>query len=122
MTTVAEALDALRRSMEDGEGCPILRWHEDGADESRFFNDVAAELAAGYSQGRYSYEFGDFAANALWATYLHSVGHGRSEIPYPALAISVFEAFDAGELASAAVPDPVSTYTDPEIAAIVSKL
>jgi hypothetical protein len=125
MTTVAEAIDDLRRDMEDHpDGFPILRWHAEGSHESQFFNEIAAEIATGYSEGRYSYEFGDFVANALWCTYIDSVGDGQREIPHPDLLRKVYGAFDAGEMADPSKPphDPVATYTDPMIADILGEL
>lgn len=125
MTTVAQAIDDLRRDMEDHpDGFPILRWHTDGLQESQFLNEIAAEIAIGYGEGRYSYAFGDFAANALWSSYIASVGHGRLETPHPDLLRKVYDAFDAGEMANPSAPphDPVTTYTDPMIADILAKL
>lgn len=55
---------------------------------------------------RYSYEFGDFVANALWSTYIHNVGDPRLEMPHPDLLSKVYDAFDAGEMA-----DPQSRCT-----------
>ena len=123
MVTVAEAITTLQSDMEDSaDGFPMLRWHADGAKEAQFFDKVATEIARGYHQGRYSYEFGDFAANALWSTYIHSVGKDSSEIQSPGLLIEVSEAFDAGELPSPSVSDPIKTYTDHMIAEFVRKL
>lgn len=125
MTTVAQAIDELRLYMENHpDGLPLVRWHTDGLDEAQFLNEMAAETAIGYSAGRYSYEFGDFVANALWASYIHSVGNPRLEMPHPALLGKVYDAFDAGEVASPFWPthDPIATYTDRKIAEIVSAL
>lgn len=125
MTTVAQALDDLLRDYEsESEGYPVFRWHENSDKESKFYSEIAAELAVGYSEGRYSYDFGDFVANALWGVYWDSVGKPDLEISYPDLLARVYYAFDAGELANPSLPshDPIKTHTDPMIADILADL
>jgi hypothetical protein len=125
MIMVTKALDDLRQDMaSDVNGCPVFRWHENGDEEARLYNDIAAEVARGYSEGRFSYEFGDFVVNALTGSYIGWVGDERLEMPYPALLFRVYDAFDAGEYASPSLPphDPIKLHTDPMIADIVASL
>jgi hypothetical protein len=125
MVSVAKALDDMRREMANNAGgYPLLRWHENGEEEAGFFDDIAAEIARGYSKGLFSFEFGDFVVNTLTGIYINGVGDGRLEMPHPDLLFSVYDAFDAGEFADPSLPphDPIKRHTAPMIAEIVANL
>lgn len=87
------------------------------------YNQIAGQLALGYHEARFSFEFCDEVVNQLWVIMiLQQVG--QHPPPWPELFSRVYDAFDAGEFASPLLPphDPVQTYTDPEIAEIVRGL
>jgi len=91
--------------------------------QALLYDQIAAQLAVGYHEKRYSFEFCDEIVNHLYGIMIGQQA-GDSPPPWPKLFIRVFEAFDAGEFASPHLPphDPVKTYTDPEIAEIVREL
>lgn len=125
MVTVTKALDDFRQDMAvNVDGHPVFRWHENGDEEAKLYNDIAAEIARGYREGRFTFEFCDYVVNALTGSYIVWVGNKRLEIPHPDLLFRVYDAFDAGESANPALPphDPVKRYTDPMIAEIVADL
>jgi hypothetical protein len=124
MVTVATALDNLWQDMAvDANGYPSFRWHENGDEEAKLYNDIAAEIARGYTERRFSFEFCDYVANALTGSCMIWSGD-RREIPHPELLFRVYDAFDAGENANPSLPphDPIKRYTDPMIAEIVAAL
>ena len=102
----------------------IARWTGGRVEaETALYDSIAAELARGYFERRYSFTFCDDVVNALY----HPMLTRQSEEPpppWPKLFWRVYEAFDAGESANPSSPphDPVRTYTDPEIAEIVRDL
>ena len=89
--------------------------------EMALYDAVAAELARGYFEKRYSFDFCDAVVNQLYGFMLDKQTQ-EPPPPWPKLFWRVFEAFDAGELATRSAPDPVKTHTDPEIADIVREL
>src|SRR5690242_9837119 len=102
----------------------VARW-TDGAvvAEERLYDDMAAELARGYAERRYSFEFCDGAVNALYGVVIE--GQLRTpQPPWPPLFNRVFEAFDAGEYHrhDDKTDDPVAEHTDRMIATILSEL
>ncbi|MDB5667272.1 MAG: hypothetical protein JWL74_222, partial [Alphaproteobacteria bacterium] len=101
----------------------IARWTQGRIEaETALYDSIAAELARGYCEGRYSFTFCDDVVNALYHSMISRQAAEQPPAPWPKLFWRVFEAFDAGELASPSVPDPIRTYTDPEIAEIVRDL
>jgi hypothetical protein len=91
--------------------------------EERIYDEVAAELARGYAERRYAFEFCDRAMNALYAVVV--AGQMRTpQPPWPTLFGRVYEAFDAGEYHrhEDKSDDPVAEHTDKMIATIVSQL
>jgi len=91
--------------------------------ESRLYDGLAAELARGYFEKRYSFEFCDAVMNQLYALMIDKQLQ-EPPPPWPKLFWRVYEAFDAGEFVNPTIPahDPIKTYTDPEIAQIVREL
>ncbi|KQN92518.1 hypothetical protein ASE95_07365 [Sphingomonas sp. Leaf231] len=94
-----------------------------GEDVAAFLDRFAARLARAYHAGEMPYVVCDSIAGDLWGLlqglWLDGVAHR-----WPALFQEVYEAFDAGayhRLADGS-DDPVATYTDPAIAAIVARL
>jgi hypothetical protein len=91
--------------------------------ESTFYDSVAAELARGYFERRYSFDFCDAVVNQFYALMI-SKQHLDPPPPWPKLFWRVFEAFDAGECHRLAdkSDDPIAEFTDSEIAEIVREL
>ena len=127
MTGAIEIIFELQSTYarEDGRGlcqADIARWTQGRIEaETALYDSIAAELARGYFEGRYSFTFCDDVVNALYHLMISRQAE-EPPPPWPKLFWRVYEAFDAGELASPSAPDPVKTYTDPEIAEIVRKL
>ena len=91
--------------------------------EECLYDEVAAELARGYAERRYSFDFCDQAVNALYAVAIG--GQMRTpQPPWPTLFGRVYDAFDAGEYHrhEDKSDDPVAEHTDKMIATIVSQL
>ena len=123
MVTPVAAIDEIRRCMQSNDiGWPIVRWHESGIEEAGLYDEIAAKIALGYSQSRYSYEVADFVVNTLWINDIRGCG-SELEIPQPHLLCKVYDAFDAGEMTNPSLPmnDPIKAYTDSMIANIVAE-
>jgi hypothetical protein len=88
------------------------------AEGPSFYNEAGAELARGYSEGRYCFEFCDRLVNTLFQIWV------TRQSPRPELFLRVYEAFDAGEYhrRTDKTDDPVADHTDPAIRNIVSSL
>ena len=119
-------MEIQRRYALDWEGqsltqADIVAW-SGGSEQAQalLYDQIATQLALGYHEKRYSFEFCDVVANQLYGIMIVQQA-GDSPPPWPKLFFRVYEAFDAGEFASPHSPphDPVKTYTDPEIAEIV---
>ncbi|WP_028967329.1 hypothetical protein [Sphingomonas phyllosphaerae] len=112
-TTALAAAERLFRDGAIGEG----------EDIAAFLDRFAARLARAYHHGELSYAVCDSIAGDLWALlqglWLDGVAHR-----WPALFQQVHDAFEAGAYHARAdgSDDPVATYTDPAIAAIVATL
>ena len=95
----------------------------EGEDIAAFLDRFAARLARAHHHGELSYAVCDSIAGDLWGLlqglWLDGVAHR-----WPALFQQVHDAFDAGAYHARAdgSDDPVATYTDPAIAAIVAAL
>ncbi len=102
----------------------IARWTGSNViAEERLLDDVAAELAQGYASRRYSFEFCEWAVNALHGATV--AGQLRiPQPPYPKLFGRIYEAFDRGEYhrREDKSDDPVAEHTKPAIAAILADL
>lgn len=96
---------------------------EEGEDIAAFLDRFAARLARAYHHGDLSYGVCDSIASDLWGLlqglWLDGVAHR-----WPALFQQVHDALAAGAYHARAdgSDDPVATYTDPAIAAIVAAL
>ncbi|WP_423141686.1 hypothetical protein ACOYW6_12785 [Parablastomonas sp. CN1-191] len=102
----------------------ISRWTEGSVDaEEGVFDGIAALLARGYHERRYSFEFCDEVVNELYEPMI-SRQFLASSPPWPELYWSVFEAFDAGEFHRQPdkSDDPIAEFTVPAIADIVRGL
>ena len=88
--------------------------------EMALYDALAAELARGYSEKRYSFDFCDTVVNQLYAVMISKQLHEPAP-PWPKLFSRVFEAFDAGEFHRSAdkSDNPVADFTDPDIAEII---
>jgi hypothetical protein len=88
--------------------------------EAALYDSIGAELARGYFERRYSYDFCDAIVNQLYALMIEKQLLEPAP-PWPRLFFRVYEAFDAGEYHSTAAKsdDPIAELTDPEIAKIV---
>ena len=111
--------ESARRLSEHGD---IDRWIKSmGCSVSEVYETIAAELAKGYSQGRYSFELCDDIANELFRAWGQMALRDPTKGNFPELFYEVFLAFDAGEFHH--LPDksddPVKDYTDPLIAKIL---
>ncbi|WP_375271306.1 hypothetical protein [Sphingomonas sp.] len=107
------------RSPSDGD---ILRWAAGSCEnEQRLYDEIGAELARGYHVRRYSFEFCDRVVNDLYGSMIIKQVNKPSRV-WPELFWRVYLAFDAGEHHSKPHADPVSEFTDPEIADIVRGL
>jgi hypothetical protein len=128
MTDPSDVLfDLLSRHAKDGcriSEADISRWTNGLVEEEEVLYDgLAALLARGYHERRYSFEFCDAVVNELYGPMISK----QCETPPPAwpkLFWRVFEAFDAGEFHRQPdkSDDPVAEFTDPEIANIVRDL
>ncbi|WP_423141695.1 hypothetical protein ACOYW6_12835 [Parablastomonas sp. CN1-191] len=102
----------------------ISRWTNGVVErEEVLYDGLAALLARGYHERRYSFEFCDIVVNDLYGRMIEK----QLQTPPPAwpkLFWRVFEAFDAGEFHRQPdkSDDPVAEFTDPEIAEIVRGL
>tara|TARA_R110002072_G_C7931414_1_gene531724 strand:- start:551 stop:946 length:396 start_codon:yes stop_codon:yes gene_type:complete len=102
----------------------MLAWSGgSGQAQAHLYDQIATQLAVGYHEKRYSFEFCDEIVNHLYDIMIVQQARNAPP-PWPKLFFRVFEAFDAGEFARPHLPphDPVKTYTDPEIAEIVGEL
>ena len=92
-------------------------------DEEALYDSIAAALASGYHERRYSFEFCDRVVNDLYGPFI-TKQQREPPPPWPKLFWSVYEAFDAGEFHR--MPDmsanPIAEFTDPAIAEIVRDL
>lgn len=90
------------------------------AEGSSFYNDAGSELARGYVENRYSFDFCDTLVNSLFLIWTTD----QRKLPRPELFLRVYEAFDAGEYHRRAdkSDDPVAEHTDPAIKRIVGSL
>ena len=130
MIPAAEIMFELqRRYAVDWEGqAPdredIARWSA-GSEETEavVYDGIGAELALGYHEGRFSFDFCDAVVNQLYALMV-SKQLQQPPPAWPKLFWRVYEAFDAGEVPNPRLPpyNPIETHTDPEIAQIVSEL
>jgi hypothetical protein len=115
------ALDWVQQAPDQED---VAGWTEGSVEaELTFYDGVAAELARGYFERRYSFDFCDAVVNQLYALMI-SKQHLDPSPPWPKLFWRVYEAFDAGEwhrLANKS-DDPIAEFTDPEIAEIVREL
>lgn len=91
--------------------------------QSLLFDQIGAEIARGYHEGSLSFEFCDTLVNHLFGLLTFKQTN-ENPVPWPPLFWRVYEAFDAGEWALPSRPefDPVSTFTDPDVAEIVDEL
>ena len=129
MISAKDAVADLHRRFEQSSraGSPsqddVARWTGGSIEaELDFYNDVAAELARGYAEKRYSFTFCDTVVNGCHGTL--SARQMREPQPrWPMLFQRVYEAFDAGEYHRRAEKsdDPEAEHTAPMIAAIVSE-
>lgn len=116
MPPATTALAAAERLFRDGAPA-------EGEDIAAFLDRFAARLARAYHHGDLSYAVCDSIAGDLWGLlqglWLDGVAHR-----WPALFQQVHDAFEAGAYHARAdgSDDPVATYTDPAIAAIVAAL
>lgn len=102
----------------------ISRWTAGSlADEQKLYDEIGAELARGYHERRYSFDFCDRVVNDLYGPMIIKRCNEPSP-PWPDIFSRVFEAFDAGEFHRRAdmSDDPVADFTDPLIAEIVHSL
>ena len=102
----------------------VARWTERSVEaEIDFYNEVAAELARGYAEQRYSFTFCDTVVNGCFGTLVAGQMR-RPQPPWPMLFQRVYEAFDAGEYHRRPdkSDDPEAEHTAPLIATIVKEL
>ena len=102
----------------------IAGWTEGSVEaEVNLYDALAAELARGYFDRRYSFAFCDAVVNQLW-TLLIDEDPQEAPSPWPNLFSRVYEACDAGECHRRAdkTDDPVAELTEPAIAEIVREL
>ncbi len=102
----------------------IARWTEGvEAAETALYDSLAAELARGYSERRFSFDFCDVVVNQLYGVMISKQLRERPP-QWPKVFWRVFEAFDAGEFYRSAdrSDNPVADFTDPEIAEIIRDL
>lgn len=92
-------------------------------DEEKLYDSIAAELARGYHERRYSFDFCDRVVNDLYGQMI-TKHLNEPPPPWPKLFSRVYEAFDAGEFHRRPdkSDDPVAEFTDPEISNIVRDL
>lgn len=83
--------------------------------ESIFYDSVAAELARGYHERRYAFEFCDAVLNQFYALMISKQLLDEPP-PWPKLFWRVYEAFDAAETQD----DGSNARTHAEIAVIVA--
>jgi hypothetical protein len=124
VTGVVEIVAELERQYVANELVPIsdviARWRgRSGEAELSLYDAIAAELARGYHEKRYSFSFCDSVINRLFAVLV-----SREQSSWPKLFKRVYDAFDAGEFHRRAdkTDDPIAEYTDLEIAALVRHL
>ncbi|CDZ30826.1 Hypothetical protein NGAL_HAMBI490_56980 [Neorhizobium galegae bv. officinalis] len=99
----------------------VVRWA--GALENwDFYNAAALEIASGYHRRELDYTFCDGLMNDLWSAVLEGFGPGTTQVPEPFYEIYI--AFDSGEYHRRPdkSDDPVSEFTDPAIAELVTRL
>lgn len=96
---------------------------EEGEDIAAFLDRFAARLARAYHHGELSYAVCDSIASDLWGL-LQGLWLDGVAYRWPTLFQQVHDAFEAGAYHARAdgSDDPVATYTDPAIAAIVASL
>ncbi|QQV76565.1 hypothetical protein H5J25_14070 [Sphingomonas aliaeris] len=128
MLRPADIIAELERGYcEDGRSpsqADIHRWTAGARDdETQLYDDIGAELARGYHERRYSFDFCDRVVNDLYGTMIEKQ-FNDPQPSWPKLFWSVYEAFDAGEFHRKPdkSDDPVAEFTDPEIADIVQSL
>jgi hypothetical protein len=121
--------DIQRRYASDWDGqAPvqddITRW-TGGLEEAEaaLYDGFGAELARGYYERRYSFDFCDAVVNQLYGLMI-SKQLQEPPPPWPKLFMRVYEAFDAGEMHRCAdkSDDPIAELTDPAIADIIGDL
>jgi hypothetical protein len=118
--------DIQRRYAVDWDGQAPIQQDIDlwtgGSEEAEpaLYNRIAEELALGYSEKRYSFEFCDAVVNQLWGLLIDKQPLGT----FPELFRRVYDAFDAGEYyrTADASDEPIISFTDPAIAEIVRSL
>lgn len=127
LDTVEVIFELQRRYALDWEGqAPVeedLASWAGGSLVTTLYDSLAAELARGYLEGRYSFGFCDAVVNQLYALMI-SRQLQDSPPPWPKLFFRVYEAFDAGECHRRAdkSDDPIAELTDPGIVEIVRDL
>lgn len=89
-----------------------------------FVNMFAIELAKGYQNGKYDFEFGDCAANWLFQFMTNEIFLSSNNNTLPSPAFDVYLAFDVGEYHHFGDTDdviPHLKYTKPQINEILDK-
>jgi hypothetical protein len=102
----------------------VAMWTEECGDAGHdFYNGVAAELARGYAEKRYSFTFCDVVVNGCFRA-LTARQMREPQPPWPMLFQRVYEALDAGEYHRRPdkSDDPEAEHTAPIIAAILNEL
>ncbi|MBH0112255.1 hypothetical protein I5E68_04710 [Novosphingobium sp. YJ-S2-02] len=121
---IAELEQRHLKGWEPVSEADICRW-TNGAEGGveLLYDSIGAELARGYHERRYSFEFCDEVVNDLNALLI-DMQFSAPPHPWPKLFLRVYEAFDAGEYHRKPdrSDDPVSEFTDPYITKIVRSL
>ena len=123
---VADLHQRFQRNAPDGSPNQIDldRWTGGSVDaELDFYNAMAAELARGYAEKRYSFTFCDTVVNGCFGAL--TAGQFRTpQPPWPMLFQRVYEAFEEGEChrRTDKSDDPEAERTAPMIAAIIAEL
>ncbi|CAJ0816808.1 hypothetical protein LMG19087_02883 [Ralstonia wenshanensis] len=91
-----------------------------GSTRRHAYDVMGRHLAIGFHEDRFSFGFCDAVANAVIG-FVYDDFLALGEDSWPALFYQVYLAFDAGEVGPPGV-DPISVYTRPMIARIVSDL
>jgi hypothetical protein len=99
----------------------VVRW-AGRLDNWDFYNSAALEVARKYHQGQLTYSFCDWLMNQLWRSVVEGLTSDNGRVPEPFY--EIFQAFDAGEYyrTKDKSDDPISDFTDPMIAELVSRI
>ncbi len=101
----------------------LSKWSTDlKLSSSDFLNQIGLEIAKRYHAKELSFEFCNSLINYLWGDMLELTLEEKS-FQWPSVFHDVYEAFDAGEFrrSSDKTDDPITEFTNPEIASIVER-